>query len=71
MVLQSLPPYPQARSYVLQLHRECAPAQGGLHGRIEHLSSGEAVEFSSAEALLEWLRSHIATHTGSAPGSHA
>lgn len=60
MVLQSLVPYPRARSYVLQLHRDCTVAGGRLHGRIVHLSSGEGAEFSSAQDLLEWLRAHAA-----------
>ncbi|TFZ05965.1 hypothetical protein EZ313_04755 [Ramlibacter henchirensis] len=69
MVLQSHTPYPQARSYVLRLHRDCDPAEGRLHGRIEHLVSGSGVEFSSAQDLVDWLRSHAAAGTSSCPRS--
>lgn len=69
MVLQVQTPYPQARSYVLRLHRDCAPDQARLHGRIEHLSSGHGAEFSSAQDLLDWLLAHAAATPGPSPRS--
>ena len=50
------------RTFVVQLH---AGAAGGISGeqfsgRVEHVASGLAFEFSSAEALVEFLADNIA-----------
>jgi len=50
---------PSSRSYVLKLHRDAMPQQGRFHGRIEHIVSGEHVDFHSAEQLIAWLAQHV------------
>jgi hypothetical protein len=60
MTLQSTANFPNARCYVLKLHRDALPAQGRLIGRLEHIASGEHVDFASGEALLAWLTRHAA-----------
>ncbi len=64
MILQATPPYPSQRSYVLKLHRDADPAGGRLVGRLEHIASGEHVDFDSGAALLAWLARHAAMATG-------
>jgi hypothetical protein len=60
MVLSPLPIYPSAGQYVLRLHRDSSPQQKQLSGRIEHVASGDATDFTSAADLLDWLTSHAA-----------
>lgn len=67
MTLQPHPSYPSARGYVLKLHRDADPATGRLSGRLEHIASGEAAEFSSGAQLLRLLQAH-ATRTAGAAG---
>jgi len=55
MTLHSLSNYPSARTYVLKLHRDAAPAQWHLVGRLEHIASGDHFDFSNGEDLLAWL----------------
>jgi len=55
MVLQTLPSYPAARSYVLKLHRDAGPDSGRLMGRLESVLSGEHFDFTSGEELLACL----------------
>jgi hypothetical protein len=52
MTLSSETTYPGARRYVLKLHRDAAPAQGRLVGRLENMSSGRLYDFASGEELL-------------------
>jgi hypothetical protein len=47
--------YPNARRYVLKLHRDANPAQGPIHGRVENMASGRQFEFRTAEELLVGL----------------
>jgi hypothetical protein len=59
---------PSNRSYVLKLHRDAAPQRGHFCGRLEHIVSGDHVDFDSAEQLIAWLAQHAAsvdTPTGS------
>ena len=58
MMLNSLPIYPSAGRYVLRLHRDARPQAGVLAGRIEHVSSGDGADFTSAAELLAWLAGH-------------
>ena len=52
MALDDTPSHPVARSYVVRLHRDAAPAQGGMFGRVENISTGRRYFFGNAEELL-------------------
>jgi hypothetical protein len=58
VILSRQPVFPSAGRYVLRLHRDAAPHAGSLTGRIEHVTSGESVDFASGEELLDWLSRH-------------
>jgi hypothetical protein len=60
MILKTQASYPQAQSYVLKLHRDSAPAEGRIIGRLEHVASGRQFNFNSAEELIECLASSAA-----------
>ncbi len=60
MVLNPLPIYPSAGRYVLRLHRDASPQQGRLAGRIEHVTSGDTIDFAGSADLLDWLTRHAA-----------
>jgi hypothetical protein len=60
MILKTQSSYPQARSFVLRLHRDAAPAEGRLIGRLEHVASGRQLNFNSAEELIECLAQSVA-----------
>jgi len=60
MTLNPQPTYPSLGSYVLKLHRDAAPHEGQLRGRLEHIASGEAFEFGDAAALVAGLARHAA-----------
>jgi hypothetical protein len=51
--------YPSIRAYLLKLHRDAAPAEGRIFGRLENLSSGKQFDFRSAEELLAWLAREV------------
>jgi hypothetical protein len=55
MILKTQASYPQAASFVLKLHRDAAPADGRLIGRLEHVASGKQFTFNSAEELIACL----------------
>jgi hypothetical protein len=55
MILKTQSSYPQARSFVLKLHRDAAPAEGRLIGRLEHVASGRQFDFHTAEELIACL----------------
>jgi hypothetical protein len=57
-MLNPHPIHPSAGCYVLKLHRDAAPAEGRLVGRLEHLVSGDYIDFASIDKLLEWLMPH-------------
>ena len=46
------------RTFVVQLH--AGTGDGRFSGRVEHVASGLAFEFSTPEALLEFLSDNIA-----------
>jgi hypothetical protein len=60
MTLNPHPNHPSAGCYVLKLHRDAAPSLGRLSGRLEHIVSGDCVDFTSSEELLAWLHRHAA-----------
>ena len=55
MILKTQASYPQAQSFVVKLHRDAAPAEGRLIGRLEHVASGRQFTFNSAEELIACL----------------
>jgi hypothetical protein len=59
MTLKPHSSYPQALSYVLTLHRDAAPAEGRIVGRLEHVVSGRQFHFTTAEELLACLATSI------------
>jgi hypothetical protein len=52
--------YTNARSYVLKLHRDAAPADGRLIGQLEHIPSGRRYAFASADELIARLAAAVA-----------
>ena len=65
MILKTQASYPQARSFVLKLHRDAAPAEGRLIGRLEHVASGKQFAFNSAAELISCLAQGVAADTPS------
>jgi hypothetical protein len=57
MNLNPHPVYPSAGRYVLRLHRDAMQA-GVIAGRIEHVTSGESIEFANSHELTDWLARH-------------
>jgi hypothetical protein len=55
VILAVHPSYPNARAYVLKLHRDARPAEGSVIGRLENVTTGEQFMFGSAEELLAAL----------------
>jgi hypothetical protein len=60
MILATHPSYPNARAYVLKLHRGARPATGRLIGRIENVTTGEQFVFSSVNELVACLARDVA-----------
>jgi hypothetical protein len=67
MTLNQTPSYPISGGYVLKLHRDARPQQGLLHGRLEHIASGDSAEFADAQGLWSWLAQHAARLHAAAP----
>jgi hypothetical protein len=59
MTLNPQPNYPSKRSYVLKIHRDAAPGLGQVFGRLEHMETGECIDFVSGEAMLRALAAHL------------
>lgn len=55
MILKTQASYPQTRNFVLKLHRDAAPADGQLIGRLEHVATGKQLQFSNAAELIACL----------------
>jgi len=55
MILHVHASYPPTHAYVVKLHRDCAPQQGRIGGRLEHIASGRSMQFASAEELIACL----------------
>jgi hypothetical protein len=60
MILATHPSYPNARAYVLKLHRDARPVTGRLIGRIENVTTGEQFVFSSVNELVACLARDVA-----------
>ncbi|HYJ41486.1 MAG TPA: hypothetical protein VEW08_11895 [Steroidobacteraceae bacterium] len=61
MILAIHPSYPNARAYVLKLHRDARPAAGKVIGRLENVTTGEQFVFGSAEELLAALARDVSS----------
>jgi hypothetical protein len=57
MILNVNATFPHAQTYVLKLHRDAAPQEGRIMGRLEHMASGHQYTFGSGEELLACLAS--------------
>jgi hypothetical protein len=55
VILSTHPSYPNARAYVLKLHRDARPALGRVIGRLENVTTGEKFLFASIDELLACL----------------
>jgi len=62
MILATHPNYPQARAYVLKLHRDAHPGNGKFIGRLENVTTGERFVFGNAGELLACLVRDAARH---------
>jgi hypothetical protein len=71
MILKTQTSYPQARSFVLKLHRDAAPADGRLIGRLEHVASGRQFDFHTAEELIACLARGADATASSEPQARA
>jgi len=60
VILATHPNYPNARTYVLKLHRDARPAAGRFVGRLENVTTGEQFAFDSVEELLACLARDVA-----------
>jgi hypothetical protein len=60
MILAATPSHPSARTYVLKLHRDASPERGHLAGRLENVTTGEQLEFASAQELIACLARDLA-----------
>lgn len=49
--------FPQRKAFVLQFSAEAGPQTGLFQGRVEHVTSGDAVSFESTEELWAFVRS--------------
>ena len=61
MTLTPVPAYSNERTYLVKLHRDADPREGRLVGRLEHLASGERIDFVCGAALLAAMLRHAAT----------
>jgi len=55
MILNVNASFPHAQTYVLKLHRDAAPQEGRIMGRLEHVPSGHQYTFNSGAELLACL----------------
>lgn len=60
MSLSTQASHPSRRSYVLKLHRDAAPADGLLFGRLENIATGHCFVFGNVAELLRCLASDSA-----------
>ena len=58
MKLNPQPAYPSVRRYVLKLHRDAVPQHGQLCGRLEHITTGDRIDFANGVELLAGLAQH-------------
>ena len=60
-------PLPAERAFVVQLRAQADPGEELVVGRAEHIASGAAVCFGSAEELIAFITNVLAP-AGSSPG---
>jgi len=48
-------PLPAQRAFLVQVRADADVAKGGLAGRVEHVASGQATHFASADELLAFM----------------
>lgn len=68
MILATHPSYPNARAYVLKLHRDARPGAGRVMGRLENVATGEQFAFSNADELLACLARDATRHVHDCEG---
>jgi hypothetical protein len=61
VILSAHPSYPNARTYVLKLHRDARPEAGRVIGVLENVSTGERFVFGSVDELVACLH-HTPSH---------
>ena len=59
MTLEINAAFPSSRCYVLKVHRDAQPEQGRLTGRLEHIASGDYINFDNGTQLLAWIAHHV------------
>lgn len=67
MTLNPHPLFPSSRCYVLKLHRDALPREGRLAGRLEHVATGDCLDFSDGAELLERLCADLAVRLAPLP----
>lgn len=60
-------PLPPDRAFVVQLRADADLGGGALTGRIEHVRTGTATLFDSADQMVAWMRDVVA-RTSAAQG---
>jgi hypothetical protein len=55
-------PLPPQRAFVIQLRAQPDPGADLFIDRVEHMASGDAVRFSSAEDLIAFITRVLAPH---------
>lgn len=59
--LQTTPPYPLERAFVLKLHRDADLGAGKLRGRLLHVMTDERIDFEGSHDLAHALEALIVT----------
>jgi len=59
------PRLPADRAFVVQVYADVAVAQGQIHGRIEHVLSGQATHFASLAELVAFITRVLAAEAPS------
>jgi hypothetical protein len=54
-------PLPAERAFVVQLRAHPDPGADLIVGRVEHIASGDAARFGSAEALIAFITKVLAS----------
>lgn len=69
MSLNPHPTFPAGGHFVLKLHRDAGADPARLAGRLEHVVSGEAIDFIDGAALLAALARHAPAASSTPPAS--
>jgi hypothetical protein len=70
MTLDPQSNYPNARNYVVKLHREAGSLKEKLRGRLEHVDSGRVCYFERAEELIAFLALDLSATESAAQTAH-